>query len=69
MSRNVLIAPSSINSYGSALFPALVDATIKAINSEGSWDAVREQLDVIRIHSMYASHILQDPTLQYAPKN
>ena len=57
-SRHVVYAPSSVNQYGSSLFPGVSDAIFYAVQFGGSWDAVREQLDLVRIHILYASQIM-----------
>ena len=56
--RHVVYAPSSVNEYGSSLFPGVSDAIFSAVEFGGSWDVVREQLDLVRIHIIYASDIM-----------
>ena len=56
--RHVVYAPSSVNQYGSSLFPGVSDAIFSAVEFGGSWDEVRHQLDLVRIHLLYASHIM-----------
>ena len=51
-------APSSVNQYGSSAFPGVSDAIFSAVEFGGSWDVVRQQLDLVRIHILYASHIM-----------
>ena len=58
LSRHVVYAPSSVNAYGSSAFPGVSDAIFSALESGGSWDVVREQLDLVRVHILYASHIM-----------
>ena len=56
--RHVVYAPSSVNQYGSSLFPGVSDAIFSVMEWGGSWDVVREQLDLVRIHILYASQIM-----------
>ena len=56
--RHVVYAPSSVNQYGSSLFPGVSDAIFAATEWGGSWDSVREQLDLVRVHMNYASQIM-----------
>lgn len=56
--RHVVYAPSSVNAYGSSLFPGVSDAIFSAVEFGASWDVVREQLDLVRIHILYASQIM-----------
>ena len=56
--RHVVYAPSSVNQYGSSLFPGVSDAIFAAMEWGGSWDLVREQLDLVRVHILYASQIM-----------
>jgi N-acetylated-alpha-linked acidic dipeptidase len=56
--KHVVYAPSSVNEYGSSLFPGVSDAIFSAVEFGGSWDVVREQLDLVRIHIIYASDIM-----------
>ena len=54
----MVYAPSSVNQYGSSLFPGVSDAIFAAMEWGGSWDSVREQLDLVRVHMNYASQIM-----------
>ena len=65
--RHVIYAPSSVNSYGSSLFPGVSDAIFNAVNFNGSWDDVRRQLDFVRNHIRYATAVMAEPSLKYAP--
>ena len=65
--RHVIFAPSSVNSYGSSLFPGVSDTMFDALNYNGSWDDVRRQLDFVRNHVRYATSIMAEPSLKYAP--
>ena len=65
--RHVIYAPSSVNSYGSSLFPGVSDAIFNAVNFNGSWDDVRRQLDFVRNHIRYATAVMAEPSLNYAP--
>ncbi|CAI8052637.1 N-acetylated-alpha-linked acidic dipeptidase 2 [Geodia barretti] len=56
--KHVVYAPSSVNQYGSSLFPGVSDAIFAAMEWGGSWDLVREQLDLVRVHILYASQIM-----------
>ena len=67
--RHVLFAPSSVNSYGSSLFPGVSDAIFNAVNFGGSWDEVRRQLDIVRNHIRFATQVMNEPSLDYAPLN
>ena len=67
--RHIIYAPSSVNSYGSSLFPGIQDTILGATlpGMEGSWDDVAEQVDIVRNHLRYATQILNEPSLKYAP--
>ena len=67
--RHVLFAPSSVNSYGSSLFPGVSDTIYNAVNFGGSWDEVRRQLDIVRNHIRFATQVMNEPNLNYAPLN
>ena len=56
----MVYSPSSVDQYGtvSPLFPGVSDAVISAIEFGGRWDVVREQLDLVRTHILYASQIM-----------
>ena len=56
--RHVVYAPSSVNQYGSSLFPGVSDAIFSAVEFGGSRDVVWEQIDLVRIHILYASQIM-----------
>ena len=56
--RHVVYAPSSVNQYSSSLFPGVSDAIFAAMEWGGSWDLVREQLDLVRVHILYSSQIM-----------
>ena len=53
-----MYAPSSVNQYGSSLFPGVSDAIFSAVEFGSSWDVVWEQIDLVRIHILYASQIM-----------
>ena len=65
--RHIIYAPSSVNSYGSSLFPGVSDAIFNAVNYNGSWEEVRRQLDFVRNHVRYATAVMAEPSLKYAP--
>jgi N-acetylated-alpha-linked acidic dipeptidase len=67
--RHILFAPSSVNSYGSSLFPGVSDTLFNAVNFGGSWDNVRRQLDFVRNHLRFAAGIMSEPSLDYPPMN
>lgn len=67
--RHIIFAPSSINSYGSTVFPGLSDAITNAIEFEGSWEEVKTQLDIVVTHLRYATQTIQDPSFQHALDN
>ena len=67
--RHILFAPSSVNSYGSSLFPGVSDTLFNAVNFEGSWEDVRRQLDFVRNHLRFAAAIMSEPSLDYPPMN
>ena len=58
--RHVVYSPSSADQYGTVapFFPGVSDAIFSAAEFGGSWDVVREQLDLVRIHILYASDIM-----------
>ena len=60
-----MFAPSSVNTYGSSVFPGVSDAIFDAIHYGGSWNRVHRQIDVVRVHMRYASQILNYPALKY----
>ena len=56
LSRHVIFAPSSVNSYASATFPGLSDAIFNALHTASpDWDEVRRQADAVRVHIRYAA--------------
>jgi len=61
--RHVVFAPSSVNSYGSSLFPGISDSIFAAIASdkEDDWNLVRRQIDIVRNHLRYATMINIEP--------
>ncbi len=65
----MLFAPSSFNSYGSSGFPGVSDTIFEATQSgkEEDWNKVRRQIDIVRNHLRYATMIMNEPTLKYAP--
>ena len=65
--RHIIYAPSSVNSYGSSLFPGVSDSIFNAVEYGGSWDDVRRQLDFLRNHIRYATAVMAEPSLAYAP--
>ena len=65
--RHVIFAPSSVNSYDSSVFPGVSDTIFDAVNYGGSWNDVRRQLDFVRNHVRYATSIMAEPSLKYAP--
>ena len=67
--RHIIFAPSSVNNYGSSLFPGVSDTIFNAVNFDGSWEDVQRQLDFVRNHVRYATSIMAEPSLQYAPLN
>ena len=67
--RHVIFAPSSVNSYGSSLFPGVSDTIFNAVNFGGSWEDVSRQLDFVRNHIRYATMVMAEPSLKYAPVN
>ncbi len=64
-SRHVVFAPSSVNIYGSSVFPGVLDSIFDATNNGGSWDEVRKQIDIVRVHVHYATQVLSFPSLKY----
>ena len=56
----MVFSPSPVDQYGtvSPLFPGVSDAIFSALEFGGSWDVVQRQLDVVRVHLLYASHIM-----------
>ena len=67
--RHILFAPSSVNSYGSSLFPGVSDTLFNAVNFGGSWEDARRQLDFVRNHLRFAATIMNEPSLDYSPMN
>jgi len=65
--RHVLYAPSSFDSYSSATYPGITDAifdathNLTAAGSAEKWDAVRRQIDIVRIHLRHATQVLLAP--------
>ena len=59
----MVFSPSLVDQYGteSPLFPGVSDAIFSALEFGGSWDVVRRQLDLVRVHLLYASHIMSQP--------
>ncbi len=68
LSRHVVFAPSSLNAYGSSVFPGVVDTIFEAVNYGGSWDEVRRQLDIVRVHIHHAIQVLSYPSLKYVAR-
>ena len=60
-----MFAPSSVNSYAGASFPGISDSIFDAMHSGGSWDEVRRQIDIVRVHVRYAVEIMNQPALKY----
>ena len=62
--RHVLFAPSSVNSYGSSLFPGIADTIFTATQSgsQEDWNKVRRQIDIVRNHLRYATMIMNEPS-------
>ena len=58
------MAPSSVNSYAGDSFPGITDAIFDALNSK-NWDQVRRQIDIVAVHIMYATQIMEQPGLQW----
>ena len=56
--RHVVYAPSSVNAYGGTSFPGVTDAIFEALNFGGSWVKVQHQIDLVRVHILYASQIM-----------
>ena len=67
--RHIIFAPSSVNIYGSSLFPGVSDTIFNAVNFGGSWDEVRRQLDFARNHIRYATTVMAEPSLNYVSRN
>ncbi len=65
VSRHVVFAPSAVNSYGSSLFPGISDTIFNATYYGQTWNDVRRQIDVVRVHLMYACQIMKEPSLKY----
>ncbi len=65
--RHVVFAPSSVNSYGSSLFPGISDTIFEATQSgkEEDWNKVRRQIDIVRNHLRYATMIINEPCSVY----
>ncbi|KAL5481828.1 hypothetical protein EMCRGX_G022079 [Ephydatia muelleri] len=67
--KHVIFAPSSVNSYASAIFPGLSDAIFSALHPTPSvppdWDEVRRQSDAVRVHIRYATQVMTQPGLEY----
>lgn len=70
--KNVIFAPSSIDTYSSATFPSVYDGIANAIgaNSTASaasrWEEVKQQVDVVATHVRHATQIISEPSLKYA---
>ena len=63
--RHVVFAPSAVNYYGSSHFPGISDAIFNATYYGQSWNHVRRQIDVVRVHLHYAAEIMNEPSLKY----
>lgn len=68
LSRHVVFAPSSVNSYGSSVFPGVSDTIFNARNYGGSWDEVRKQIDIVRVHILHSIQVMEFPSLKYISK-
>ena len=69
--KNVIFAPSSINTYNSATFPSVYDAITDAIGANATtsasrWEEVKRQVDVVATHVRHATQIITEPSLKYA---
>ncbi|CAH1773061.1 unnamed protein product, partial [Owenia fusiformis] len=60
--KNLLLSPSSYNTYGSSLFPGLSDTIYEATTS-GDWEPVKQQLSALIIALHSARNILSEETL------
>ncbi len=62
--RHVIAAPSSVNSYAGGTFPGVTDAIFNAKTSQ-NWDEVHRQIDIVAVHIMYATQIMEQPGLEW----